>query len=34
MWERLGEELLNRLIDIMERRVKTAIEAEGWYTKY
>ena len=34
MWERLGKELLNRLIDTMERRVKAVIEAEGWYSKY
>jgi len=33
-WNRLGEDLLNRLIDTMERRVKAVIEAEGWYTKY
>jgi hypothetical protein len=34
IWERLKEELLNKLIDIMERRVKAVIEAEGWYAKY
>ena len=33
-WDRLGEDLLNRLIDTMERRVKAVIEAKGWYTKY
>jgi transposase len=33
-WDRLGESLLNRLIDTMEYRVKAVIAAEGWYTKY
>jgi transposase len=33
-WERIGEELLNRLIDTMVHRVKAIIKAEGWYTKY
>jgi hypothetical protein len=33
-WERLGEDLFNRLIDTMERKVKAVVEAEGWYTKY
>jgi hypothetical protein len=33
-WDRLGEGLLNRLIDTMERRVKAVIDAEGWYIKY
>lgn len=33
-WERLGEQLLNRLIDTMEHRVKAVLDAEGWYTKY
>jgi len=33
-WERLGEDLLNRLIDTMVHRVEAVIKAEGWYTKY
>jgi transposase len=33
-WDRIGEQLLNRLIDTMERRVKAVLDAEGWYTKY
>jgi hypothetical protein len=33
-WNRLGEDLLNRLVDTMEHRVKAVIDAEGWYTKY
>jgi len=33
-WDRLGESLLNRLIDTMVHRVIAVIEAEGWYTKY
>ncbi len=32
--DRMGERLLNRLIDTMERRVKAVLDAEGWYTKY
>ena len=34
IWNRLGESLLNRLVNIMEYRVKAVIEAEGWYIKY
>ncbi len=33
-WDRMGEQLLNKLIDTMERRVKAVLDAEGWYTKY
>jgi hypothetical protein len=33
-WDRLGEDLMNRLIDTIERRVKAVIDTEGWYTKY
>ena len=33
-WDRLGEELLNRLIDTMVHRVKAVLDVEGWYTKY
>jgi hypothetical protein len=33
-WERLGKDLFNTLINIMERRVKVVVEAKGWYTKY
>jgi hypothetical protein len=33
-WDRLGEKLLNKLIDIMVHRVKAVIAAKGWYTKY
>jgi hypothetical protein len=33
-WDRMGEQLLNRLIDKMERRVKAVLDTEGWYTKY
>lgn len=33
-WERIGEELLNKLIDTMVHRVKAVIDAERWYTKY
>jgi hypothetical protein len=33
-WDRLRESLLNKLINIIKRRVKAIIEAEGWYIKY
>ena len=33
-WNRLREELLNKLIDILIHRVEAIIKAEGWYTKY
>lgn len=33
-WDIIGEELLNKLIDTMEHRVKAVIDANGWYTKY
>lgn len=32
--DRLGEELLNRLIDTIVHRVKAVLDTEGWYTKY
>jgi len=34
MWNRLKEDLLNRLIDIIKYRVKAVIKAKGWYIKY
>jgi hypothetical protein len=33
-WDKLGESLLNKLINTIEARVKAVIDAEGWYTKY
>jgi hypothetical protein len=33
-WERLEEDLLNKLIDTMENRVQAVLKADGWYTKY
>jgi transposase len=33
-WGRIGEDILNRLIDTMEHRVKAILYANGWYTKY
>jgi hypothetical protein len=33
-WDRLGDDLLCNLSDMMPKRVKVVIEAEGWYAKY
>jgi hypothetical protein len=33
-WDKLGEDLFNKLINTMERKVKAVIDAEGWYKKY
>ena len=34
IWWDIGEEVLDRLIDSMPRRVKALIAARGWYTEY
>jgi hypothetical protein len=33
-WDKMGEALLDRLVDTMVNRVKAVIDAKGWYTKY
>ena len=33
-WDALGDEVFDRLIESMPRRVAAVIKAEGWYTKY
>lgn len=34
LWEEFEEEMINRLIDSMPRRIAAVIAARGWYTKY
>jgi len=34
VWEEIPEEVLNKLIDSMIRRLEAVIKAGGWYTKY
>src|SRR5579859_4735126 len=34
VWWDIGEEVLDRLIDSMSRRVEALLAAEGWYTDY
>ena len=33
-WEALDSDLLSKLVDSVERRIKAPIASEGWYTKY
>jgi len=33
-WKVLPEDLFEKLIKLMERRVKAMRKAKGWYTKY
>lgn len=33
-WEQLEDDLLNKLIDSMPRRIAAVVSARGWYTKY
>jgi len=34
VWEEIPEEVLNKLIDSIIRRLEAVIKAGGWYTKY
>ncbi len=34
IWDRMGEQLLNKLINTIKQRVKAVLDTEGWYTKY
>lgn len=34
IWEDFEEDLLNRLVLGMRKRLKAVIKAKGWYTKY
>ena len=34
VWETIGRDVLEDLIQSMPRRVRALIDAEGWYTKY
>jgi hypothetical protein len=34
VWEELGPEVMDKLVESMPRRVAALIEARGWYTKY
>ncbi|SPQ17983.1 cfc5a8f4-dac1-4dd6-82b6-ad4bda0bf72b [Thermothielavioides terrestris] len=33
-WERVPQDLIDRLIDSMPRRLQAVRKAKGWYTKY
>ncbi len=33
-WHLIEDDILNDLVESMERRVQAVIKAEGWYTKY
>jgi hypothetical protein len=33
-WEALPEDLFEKLVESMQRRVKAVKKAKGWYTKY
>ncbi len=33
-WHLVNDDILQSLVDSMERRVEAVIKAEGWYTKY
>ncbi|PMD15807.1 hypothetical protein NA56DRAFT_581536, partial [Hyaloscypha hepaticicola] len=33
-WETLGPELLNKLVEGMQKRIDIVKAARGWYTKY
>jgi len=34
VWEEIAEEVFEKLIDSMVRRLQAVIQAKGWYTKY
>jgi len=34
MWDKIEEEVLDKLLLSMVRRLEAVIEADGWYTKY
>jgi hypothetical protein len=34
IWDDLGPEIIDSLVESMPRRVAALIAAEGWYTKY
>jgi len=34
IWWKIGEDVLDNLVDSMPRRVQALIDAKGWYTKY
>jgi transposase len=34
VWEEIPEEVLQHLVESMERRLAAVIKANGWYTKY
>ena len=34
VWDEFTDELIDRLIESMERRLQAVIDARGWYTKY
>ncbi len=34
VWEELPEEVLQRLVMSMRRRMQAVIDADGWYTRY
>ena len=33
-WAAINEEFLTKLVESMERRIKTIIETDGWHTRY
>ncbi len=33
-WQRISQDVLNKLCDSMPHRVQAVIDADGWYTKY
>jgi hypothetical protein len=34
VWAHINDEFFMSLFELMQRRCKTMIETEGWYTKY
>ena len=34
LWEEIGVEMGNRVVDSMPRRIEAVLAAHGWYTKY
>lgn len=34
VWWDIGEDVLNKLIDSLPKRIQAVIEAKGWYTEY